>query len=202
MDWNKDQNMFGCDCWPLIANSGTFLNGLCSWTIESVRACKRVLQKPGFTVFWQSALMSCSSWLSNFSRDGWREMVSLLRVKGSILSSWGLSRASPGDSTDTNISAMPWHLHDYIILTVLLGLKWVFFSPGLFSAQQVCSVGITVKEKTTENHHLAQKTCETSCVNIFHHTLYTIFVTHLQSSLTFPHRPQKIYLGIPEVVET
>ena len=72
--------------------------------------------------------------------------------------------------------------HDiYMIISVLLCLK--FSSPLVcFLAQKVCSVEITVEEKT-ENHLLAQKMCETSCLNIFHHI--PIFVTHLQSSLTF-----------------
>lgn len=77
------QKMICSDCTALMANSVTARNLSCAWTIKAVY----VLQKPGLTVLWQSALISCSSWLSNFSRDGWREMVSLFRVKGSILSS-------------------------------------------------------------------------------------------------------------------
>lgn len=89
-----------------------------------------VLWKLSLTVFWQSALTSCSSRLSNFSRDGWREMVSLLRVKGIVLSGWGLSRTSPGDSKKTRkkIIKESKYLNIYMTFPVkpLMCRNWLF----------------------------------------------------------------------------
>lgn len=174
-----------------LLTSGTLLNGLCAWTIESVCVCVRTLQEPGLTVFWQSALMSCSSWLSNFSRDGWRVMVSLLRVKGSILSSWGLSRASPGDSTDTNISAMPWHLHDYISTLV----SKIFFSPGLFFSPESLFCWDYCGGKNNWKSPSSSKNVWNELLKYF--SPYSYFCDPFAEFPDISHHPQKIYLGIP-----
>lgn len=88
-------------------------------------------------MLWQSALISCSSWLSNFSRDGWREMVSLFRVKGSILSSWGLSRASPGNDS-ANIASSHQHVMTFTHLFQSQSAARFLF---LFSSEKFCPVG-------------------------------------------------------------
>ena len=147
---------------------------------ELYRLC--VLWRPGLTVLWQSALISCSSWLSNFSRDGWREMVSLLRVKGSILSSWGLSRASPGDSANT--------ASDYqhaVAFTQLyndnnngktpsgskMGFHSLWFSNFVYSSVKACGVGVAVEEKQQKNTINMWNKCGDIYVCVF------LCVTHL-----------------------
>lgn len=117
-----------------------------------------VLWKPGLTVLWQSALISCSSWLSNFSRDGWREMVSLFRVKGSILSSWGLSRASPGDSTNIastyqHAMTFTWSYHVYSTYSSRVVILLPLVCSFCFQLRK--AFGIALEDKQL-NHYLVK----------------------------------------------